>query len=107
MCINDEYMSKLAPIYKDILAAFPTTMPNRKAGHGLHYNSLDSTLKEQQRAHTYGEILEACHKMADSKIVEIRNRHFVYPTEIGERLISKITGRPVPSSGVPSIDPPT
>ncbi len=38
--------------------------------------------------------------------VEISNKHFVYTTEIGEELISKITGLPVLSSGVPQIDPP-
>ena len=104
MCI-DEYVSNLPPIYHDILAAFPATYPNRNEGHGSMIQALESTLTEQEKGHDLGKIMAACNNMAECGILVFKQRYFVCPTAKGEELISKITGRPVPSSDVPPIEP--
>lgn len=91
--ITQDYLSTLAPIYRDVLAAFPRFDPTRQYGEGLAFQSLHSVLDEQ---YTLGEVRAACLELERGGAVEVRNKIFAHPTEIGEQIIEAITGkRPV------------
>ena len=45
MPIDDQYVSNLPHIYRDVLAAYPTFDSTRKVGYGLSYQSLYSALE--------------------------------------------------------------
>jgi hypothetical protein len=91
--ITQDYLSTLAPIYRDVLAAFPRFDPTRQHGEGLAFQSLHSVLDEQ---YTLGEVRAACLELERGGAVEVRNKIFAHPTEIGEQIIEAISGkRPV------------
>lgn len=98
--VTSKYVETLPAIYRDILAAFPAVDPSRKAGFGLAFQSLYSALDGR-----YGldEIMSASRNMADGGAVEIRNGIFVVPTELGEEIITAITGH---QSAPPVVIPP-
>jgi hypothetical protein len=100
--ITQGYLEQLAPIYKDVLAAFWRFDPTRKNGEGLAFQSLYSVLDEQ---YTLGEIRAACLELEKGGAVEIRNGIFAHPTELGEELITAVTGK-APIT-VPPFVPPT
>jgi hypothetical protein len=101
--VTHEYLESLAPIYRDILAAFARFDPTRKFGHGLSYQSLYSALDGQ---YTLGQLRLACEQMAQGGAVEIKNEIFVQPTALGEELIAAVTGGPVAEMSVPPFSPP-
>jgi hypothetical protein len=103
MPVTDEYIKSLHPIYRDILAAFPTFDPTRKSGYGLSYQSLYSALNGK---YSLGEIRMACEHMADGGAMEIKNEIFVHPTVLGEELIAAVSGGMVPQMAVPPFNPP-
>jgi hypothetical protein len=103
MPVSNDYVASLAPIYRDILAAFPRFDPMRKVGYGLSYQSLYSALEGK---YNLGEIQLACEEMAKGKAVEIKSDIFVNPTPLGEELIAAITGGRVPQVQVPPFKPP-
>ncbi len=47
--ITDDYLTSLAPIYRDVLSAFPKFDPTRKTGEGLAFQSLYSVVNEELR----------------------------------------------------------
>lgn len=91
MAITPEYVEKLPPIYRDILAAFPAMEPTRKAGYGLAYQTLYERLRPH--GHSLGEIILACKQMAEGGAVQIKNNIFVHPTPMGEEIIAALTGK--------------
>jgi hypothetical protein len=100
MPVTAEYVDRLPPIYRDILAAFPRFSPTRKAGYGLSYPSLYSALNGK---YNIGEIKLACEQMAHAGVMEIKHAIFATPTPKGEELIAAVTGRdPAPEPGVPA-----
>jgi hypothetical protein len=88
------YSVALPPIYRDILAAFPEVEPGRKAGYGLAFQTLAMHFANTGRAHGFDEVQEACLHLAENGIIEIRNRIFAHPTDLGEQLIAAVSGRP-------------
>ena len=88
--ISADYIETLAPIYKDVLAAFQTLDPTRMEGEGLAYQSLYAVLGDK---YALGEVRAACLEMAKGGAVEIKNSIFAHPTPLGEQLIEAITGR--------------
>lgn len=100
--ITGDYISTLAPIYKDVLGAFHHFDPTRQLCDGLAYQSLFSVLSDK---YTLGEVRSACLELAKGGAVEIRNSIFAHPTELGEELIEAITGEK-PRSLPPFLPPP-
>lgn len=88
--ITEDYLTSLAPIYRDVLSAFPKFDPTRKPGEGLAFQSLYSVLDEQ---YTLGEIRAACLELAKGGALEIKHKIFAHPTELGEQLIETLTGK--------------
>ena len=103
-----EYAKNIPGIYRDILAAFPAIDPGRKAGYGLAFQTLAAHFANTGRGHGLGEVQEACKQLKKSGFIEIKNRIFAHPTDLGEQLIAAVTGKPVTSSpGVPELPTPT
>ena len=88
------YASNLPPIYRAILAAFPEIEPGRKAGYGLAFQTLAVHFANSRRGFSFGEVQEACKRLAESGFVEIKNKIFAHPTDLGEQLIAAVTGSP-------------
>ena len=98
------YARSLPPIYRDILSAFPTIEPGRKAGYGLAFQTLAMHFANTGRSHGLGEVQEACKRLAESGFIEIKNGIFAHPTELGERLIAAASDKPRASnSGIPQL----
>jgi hypothetical protein len=106
MPVTEEYLKTLAPIYHDILGAFPKFDSTRKVGYGLSYQSLYSALENLDKKYTFGQIKLACEQMARGGAVEIKNEIFVHPTALGEELIAAITGKHAALETVPLFTPP-
>jgi hypothetical protein len=103
MSITKEYVRELPKIYQDILLKFPELEPGRKAGYGLAYQTLSAALSKY---YSFGEIVKACENMATGGAVEIKNRIFVHPTDIGEEIIAEMVGHKAPEQHVPDFVPP-
>ncbi len=98
------YAKRLPPIYRDIMAAFPEIEPGRKAGYGLAFQTLAMHFANNRKGYSFGEVQEACMRLADNEFVEIKNGIFAHPTDLGEQLIAAVTARPLASSsGVPPL----
>jgi hypothetical protein len=103
MSVTKEYLRQLPAIYTDILQKFPELEPARKAGYGLAYQTLSAALSKY---YSFDEIIKACENMAQGGAVEVRNKIFVHPTELGEEIIAEMTGRKAPKQEVPPFLPP-
>ncbi len=92
----EEYRQKLPSIYKDIMSAFPAEEPRRRAGYGLTLQALVVRFSNTQgriTRWTSEEVKEACYRLIDSGFLKINERElFTYPTALGERLITALTG---------------
>ena len=102
--VTKDYVESLPEIYRDILSAFPKIEPARKAGWGLAYQTLGENLGA---SHSLGEILEACQNMERAGAVEIKHRILVCPTELGEQIITLLTGKKAGEFHVPEFPSPT
>lgn len=100
--VSDEFVEKLAPIYRDILAAFPSIEPVRRKGDGLAIQTLHAALKDR---YSLGEIREACENMANNGVFVMRFSIFAVPTDLGEELILRITGKEPGLHRVPPFPP--
>src|SRR5438876_2736851 len=100
------YAEKLPDIYREILIAFPRIEPGRKVGYGLAFQTLAADFADRKIGFTLGEIILACEQLQAHRIVEIKYRIFVHPTEYGERLITAITGKQSPVTTVPALPAP-
>ena len=87
--IAAEYVNKLPAIYRDILAAFPEVDPVRKRGDGLAIQTIHAALHERW---SLGQIRAAAEEMGRRGVGEIQSRIFLHPTDLGEALITKLTG---------------
>lgn len=102
--ITREYLEKLAPIYRDILQTYPIFNPSRKPGIGLPFQTLYSALSDK---HSLAEIREACKQMARGGVIEIRDGIYAHPTEVGEELITALSGNGSPVTVPPFTPPPS
>ena len=110
-----EFAEQLPPIYRDILAAFPGINPERKTGGALMAMSLvdrfgpqiDDQREEYFDAdHDEDEILDALQQLEDRGFLARHPRlgQLSYaPTPLGERLISRLTGRNPRPKGAPPL----
>ena len=103
MNVNKEYIRNLPQIYTDILGIFSKLEPGRKAGYGLAFQTL---FAELGKYYSFGEITKACENMAEGGAVEIKNKIFVHPTELGEEIIAEMTGKKASPENVPPFLPP-
>jgi len=101
--VNEQYLKELPDIYREILSAFPRLEPTRKAGYGLAYQTLYESLRERC---SLGDIIQACQQMQQGGAVEIKQRIFVHPTEMGEQIIEGLTGKKPRESTVPAFPTP-
>ncbi len=93
-----DYAERLPPVYRDIVTAFPTIEPCRKAGYGLAFQTLAMHFANTRRGYSLGEVQEACERLAEHGFIEIKNGIFAHPTDLGEQLITVVTGKPRASS---------
>ena len=97
------YAKELPPLYRDILEAFPSVEPGRRTGDGLAVQTLTIHFINRRIEHGFGEVLEACKRLAEAGLIEIRNGIFAHPTEIGERLIAALTGKRASERRIPEL----
>jgi hypothetical protein len=102
-----EYLRRLPPIYRDILAAFPEVEPGRKAGDGIAVQTLTIHFANRKIGHSFGDVKEACQNLRAAGLLEIRNEIFAHPTELGERLIAMLTGKRPAEARIPELPAPT
>jgi hypothetical protein len=88
------FAKSLPPIYRDVMAAYPAVEPERKAGYGLAYQTLAMHFANTGRSYSLGDVQEACQQLADNGFLEIKNGIFAHPTDLGEQLITALTGKP-------------
>jgi len=100
--ITPEYIESLPEIYKDVLGTYVMFTPPHRVGEGVAFQSLYSGLSEK---YTLAEIRVACEKMAAAEVLEIRNRIFVHPTQLGSELIAAITSGKSAEVTVPDFPP--
>ncbi|MBM4031985.1 MAG: hypothetical protein FJ291_09390 [Planctomycetes bacterium] len=101
-----EYVAKLPPIYREILAAFPRIVPNRRAGYGLAFQTIAADFEERGLEFTLGQVIGACEQLEKHNLVRIDYGMFVYPTDDGEQLIRETTGEEPAEAGVPPLPAP-
>ncbi|MEX0867295.1 MAG: hypothetical protein WD030_08045 [Pirellulales bacterium] len=101
--VTQEYVAGLPDIYRDIFLAYSSLDPSRRHGQGLAFQSLYAELDGK---YGLGEIQSACEQMAAGGAVEIRNRIFAHPTELGEQIIEQLAGREAPRGSIPPFVPP-
>lgn len=106
MDFSKQYLETIPPIYRDVLAAYPRINPSRKKGNGLAVSTIYANLENEQKSYSVGEIREACQNMVASGVVEIQNQIFVHPTDLGEELITSLTGQATPVRSVPQFPAP-
>lgn len=100
------YAQSLPDIYREILAAFPRIEPGRQARYGLAFQTIAADFQDRGKRFTLGEVIQACERLRDKRLVEIKHGIFVHPTEYGERLIAIITGRQPADVLVPTLPSP-
>jgi hypothetical protein len=88
------YAKTLPAIYRDIMAAFPTVEPGRKAGYGLAFHTLAVHFVNTRLSYSLGDVQQACARLAEAGFIEIKNEIFAHPTDLGEQLIAAVTGKP-------------
>jgi hypothetical protein len=91
------YADALPPIYREILTAFPRIEPTRRQGYGLAFQTLAADFENRDVPFNLGEILQAGQELERNGLVEIKNRIFVHPTALGERLIALLIGQQGPA----------
>lgn len=108
------YAERLPEIYKQVLAAFPDQSPDRRAGDGLAYESVDEYLvrsaPDWYRTQDLPKVLEQLerrefvkwHRYSDHPGVD-----FCTPTPLGERLITSLTGHRPTEREIPPLPEPT
>ena len=98
------YAKNLPDIYRDIVAAFPTVEPHRKAGYGLAFQTLAVHFANTRKGYAFEEVQEACKQLASNGFIEIKNVFFAHPTDLGERLIAAVAHRPLAANlSVPAL----
>lgn len=105
-----EYAAKLPQIYKDILAAFQNAAPNRWHGDALRIEALRDGLPGDEfgvRRPSLRAIDVAIENMRDAEILDDTGFASYFPTDLGERLITALTGRESPRAVVPPLPVPT
>ena len=64
-----------------------------RQGYGLAFQTLAADFENRALNFDLGEIILACQELERNGLVEIKNRIFVHPTALGERLIALMTGQ--------------
>jgi hypothetical protein len=126
-----EYAAQLPDLYKDILAAYQYADPNRERGVGVFEGTLRNFLWNelmrsgrdgidpgQKRRYPFSPALdefgdegfsEAVSRLIAEGFIEPRGPNGIgslIPTEVGERLIEIVSGRPVPRKVFPDLPKP-
>lgn len=113
-----EYVGQLPPIYRDILAAYPELNPARKAGQGLAVVSFvdlfgvgEDDFGNEFRDERYDEdeVVDAFRQLEERRFLSrdpVLGALRYAPTELGERLITLLTGRAPRPKGAPLLPQP-
>lgn len=105
-----EYAAKLPPIYRDILAAFQNAAPNRWHGDALRIEAIRGGVPGPEfdpRRPSLRAIEVAIENMRDAEILDDTGFASYFPTDLGERLITALTGCESPKAVVPPLPVPT
>ncbi len=97
----DQYVAELRKIdiYRDVLSVFPEADPSRKRGYGLAFPTIMVNLGNR---YSLAEIEAAFAELCAKGIVDVRNAIFAHPTDLGEEIIARLTGKPARKSLVPA-----
>ena len=105
-----EYAAKLPQIYRDVLEAFTRIDPKRRRGDAalidltvfsiVRPKSFDSALREW-------DIRQAINALCDAGILDTNEFNSLFPTEVGERLITLLTGHEAKVYTIPELPAPT
>ncbi len=105
-----EYALKLPQIYRDVLEAFPKVDPGRRRGdaalidrnafYKFQLKSVESPLREW-------DIRHAINALCDAGILDTNEFSSLFPTEVGERLITLLTGHEAKVYTIPELPAPT
>ncbi len=104
------YAVELPQIYRDILTAFPATDPSRRRGDAIGVERIQQALpgtKSDPKRPSLRDVKEAISNLRFEEILEETGFEGVYPTELGERLIEKLTGVKAAVRVVPPLPVPT
>jgi hypothetical protein len=103
-----EYAGQLPPIYRDILAAFQSSRPERTEGESVAKATLKVMLLNEGKAHSDDELDLALDQLvAERFLSETRFKSWFAPTRLGEALIAVITGKKAKEASVPALPKPT
>lgn len=103
-----EYAEKLPQIYRDVLATFPAINPERKAGYGLTVETVLDHLIDSDRGYDTADVQDALAKLEERGFLTLHRKMAWYaPTQLGERLVTVLTGHTPRSSGAPPLPVPT
>ncbi len=91
------YAESVPEIYREILIAFPRIEPSRRQGYSLAFQTIAADFENRAILFGLAEIMQACQELEEKGLVEIKNRIFVQPTLLGERLIAALTGKQAPA----------
>lgn len=101
-----DYAQSLPEIYREIFATFPRMVPTRRIGYGLAFQSIASDFADRGLPYKIGEIILAGERLQQHGLVEIKHQIFLQPTELGERVITALTGQQAPPVTVPDLPSP-
>ena len=86
-----QYGVQLPEIYRVIIRAFPECEPDRREGYGLSLETIYDHFPEEAEL-GLDDVEEAIDKLAERDFVTVNEVGGVYPTPLGERLITALTG---------------
>ncbi len=105
-----EYIDHLPQIYKDVLIAFPRIDPNRRRGDAAvidRHAFFEHKLKSFDSALRDWDIRQAINALCDAGILDTNEFSSLFPTEVGERLITLLTGHEPKVYTIPELPAPT
>ena len=101
-----DYAQNLPDIYREILATFPRVEPSRRAGYGLALQTIAADFEGRKLSYGLAEVIQACERLQQHGLIDIKHRIFVQPTKDGERVIAALTRQQAPPVLVPDLPPP-
>jgi hypothetical protein len=101
-----DYARNLPEIYREILSTFPRMEPSRRAGYGLALQTVVADFENRDLSFGLPEVIQACERLQQHGLVEMKHHIFVHPTQYGERVIAALTGQQASPVLVPDLPAP-
>ena len=100
------YVGQLPEIYRYVLEAFAKAVPGRRSGSSLHSTVIAQWVILQDDYYQRYDVSVAIDNLIEKKILKIESEddyNSIAPTELGERIISTMTGISPPQNVVPAL----